>query len=129
MSLEDQIENYLRRFKKRLLKKPERCAVCGRAGHLHWHAAYHRSLITFQDTLSLPVRRILCGVCRRTFALLPDFVIKYRRYAKAVIRFALHKLFSHFYEAVADLLMEHGGLNLAVQTLYLWRRRLVRSPS
>lgn len=128
MSLEDQIEIYLSRFKKKRLTKPVRCATCGQHGPLHWHAIYHRSLITFKGTVTLPIQRILCATCHHTFALVPDFVLKFRRYAKAIIRFALRLLPHRSYNAVADLLMERCHRYVATLTLYFWYRRFVRSP-
>lgn len=82
-----------------------------------------RTLITLAQTYSLPIKRLLCAFCRRTFALLPVFVQKFHRYAKELIRRALRLLKSRTYEAVADWFVEEGPRYVAVLTLYFWRRK------
>lgn len=82
-----------------------------------------RTLITLAQTHSLPIKRLLCAFCRRTFALLPIFVQKFHRYAKELIRRALRLLKSRTYEAVADWFVEEGPRYVAVLTLYFWRRK------
>lgn len=129
VSLNQQIKQYQKAFEEDRLPKPDRCQLCGGAGPLHWHAIYKRSLICFHEMVFLPIRRVLCSACRKTFASLPDFVLKFHRYAKAVIHFALRRLTRRSYNAVADLLMDRCHRDVATLTLYLWRRRSVRSPA
>ena len=129
MSLDQEIQAYREAFKEKRLPKPSRCEVCGGAGPLHWHAVYERSLICFHETVSLPIRRVLCSVCHKTFASLPDFVVKFHHYAKAVIYFAVRRLNRLSFNAVADILMDLCGRAVATFTLYLWRRRFERSPT
>ena len=129
MSLDQEIQAYRADFEEKRLEKPSRCEVCGGTGPLHWHAEYERSLICFEGTIILPIRRVLCATCRATFALLPDFVVKFRRYARSVIGFSMDQLKRMSLNAVADLLMERCGRVVATFTLSLWRRRFVRTPS
>lgn len=85
-----------------------------------------RRLITLNKIHTLPVRRLFCTLCRRTFALLPPFVVKFYHYAKEVIYTALARLKSHTYHAVAEAiangLPEQKDRGLAPLTLYFWRR-------
>ncbi|MBK8576306.1 MAG: hypothetical protein IPN90_11740 [Elusimicrobia bacterium] len=127
MSLDQQIKRYQKAFQEDRLSKPVRCRSCGREGTLHWHAVYRRSLITFNDPVVIPVRRVLCSVCRKTFTILPEFVLKFHRYAKAVVDLALQKRNSLSYDAVADFLMDRCHRCVAVFTLHLWRRRFQTS--
>ena len=90
-----------------------------------------RTLITMTMIYRLPIKRVLCTLCRHTFAWLPSFVVKFHRYAKEVILTALHWLKTLTYEAVTDLLVnrlmgdqEH---NLATVTLHLWRRKFTKT--
>ena len=129
MSLERQVEAYLKAFEKKRLVKPTRCEVCGGTGPLHWHAVYRRSLIAFHQTVVLPVNRVFCASCRKTFASLPDFIVKFHRYARPVILFALRCLKRLSFNATADLLMDRTSRAVVPFTLFLWRRRFARSPA
>lgn len=80
-------------------------------------------MITLADVHVLPVMRLFCALCRRTFSLLPVFVEKSHRYARAVIFQALRLLKSRTYEAVAGWLGDSGRRCTAVLTLHLWRRK------
>lgn len=125
MSVELQIQSYIRSLQERHLRKPRLCKVCLEQKPLRWHGFYERTLITLTKTFTLAVRRILCVRCGQTFGLLPNFIVKFHRYAKEVIRFALQQLKSQTYESVLNLLMERGGHQLASLTLYFWRRKFV----
>jgi len=129
MSLQQQVAAYRKAFAKRKLIKPSHCQICARAGTIQWHAVYWRTLITFQEILTIPVRRVSCTACHHTFALLPPFVAKFHRYARPLIRSAVHRLEHLSYNAVADWFMERCQRSIATLTLYLWRRRFVRSPA
>lgn len=121
--MEASIADYLRRYRTGKVAKPRQCQVCGLACSLRWHGKYHRSLMTLSRTYGLDIKRLYCGLCRHTFALLPSFVVKFHRYARHTIDVAMRRLRSHTYEAVADWLMERGGLYVAPLTLYFWRRK------
>lgn len=123
MSIDEKLKDYLSRFQEKRLRKPQQCAGCRCAGHLRWHGFYRRSLITFTQTTSIPIKRLFCALCRHTFALLPDFILKFHRYAKEVIMRALRQLKGQTYDAVASWLMEKINRNVATLTLYFWRKK------
>lgn len=123
MFLQRQVESYVRRFEGNHIPKPVFCGVCRRGKRLRWHGFYHRSLIGPAQTFILPIRRIFCVVCRHTFSLLPAFAVKFHRYAKEILRFALEKLKSESYEKAADRLMEKMERYVAAMTPYFWRRK------
>lgn len=125
--MERDIEAYAARFHEERPAKPNRCRRCGCGGPLHWHGRYVRRLITLTKIHALPIRRLFCTLCRRTFALLPPFVVKFHHYAKEVIDTALAWLKSRTYHSVAESidngLVETERRGLATLTLYFWRRR------
>lgn len=84
-------------------------------------------MITLARTYILPVKRVLCALCRRTFAHLPAFVEKFHRYARSLIRHVLRRLKAQTYDAVADWFVEQGQRYVAVLTLHFWRRKFVRA--
>jgi len=125
--MERAIEAYAARFHEERPAKPGRCQRCGHRGPLHWHGHYVRRLITRTKIHALPIRRLFCTLCRRTFALLPPFVVKFCHYAKEVIDTALAWLKSRTYhsvaESIANGLVEQEHRGLATLTLYFWQRR------
>lgn len=84
---------------------------------------YLRSLITLTRTWIIPVKRLYCRLCDHSFALLPSFVVKFHRYARSAITWALRALRRRTFEAVADLFMERGSREVAPLTFYFWRRK------
>lgn len=125
MAIQRKIQTYLRRLQKKSLPKPSVCPNCRASGGLRWHGHYVRQLIAIATTYSLLIQRISCDNCGQTTGLLPDFVLKFHRYAKEVITLALRKLKTHTYESVAELLISLTQRdNLATLTLYFWRKKL-----
>jgi hypothetical protein len=57
---------------------PLECGLCARAGRLHRHGIYIRSVWDGREALRLCIARFLCPGCRRTTSCLPDFVLPYR---------------------------------------------------
>ncbi|MFH0809100.1 MAG: DUF6431 domain-containing protein [Pseudomonadota bacterium] len=114
---------YLARVAGNHIPKPGHCQCCGHAGALRWHGSYERSLITLARTYALPIKRLFCTFCGQAFAVLPDFVLKFHRYAKPVILHAVRMLGSHTYETVAGMFMGQAEHPLAILTLHLWHRR------
>ena len=123
MTTPDSVDHYLKKVREGKLAKPDRCAVCRNRCQLIWHGSYRRSVIALARTWIIPVKRLYCHLCRRTFALLPSFVVKFHRYARETITFALRALRSRTFEAVADLFMERGQREVAPLTFYFWRRK------
>src|SRR6266852_1340724 len=101
MPVDSQIERYSFQVRERRLSKPSRCLLCHEPDNLYWHGCYPRSLITWAQEVQLLIKRLFCKACRHTFACLPNFIVKFRRYAKFIICYALRKLATHTYEAVA----------------------------
>jgi hypothetical protein len=122
MSLQKELSDYLRRFHRKRPAKPARCRVCGGAGALRWHGTYRRTVRAYSQMWTLPIRRLLCLLCRHTFALLPPMLLKGRRYAKDLILTAVRWLKFFSCERVADHLMWRYNIYVAPLTIYHWRR-------
>lgn len=121
------IKRYLYDYEHGRLEKPRRCEVCGRESALTWHAKYTRKLICFLGIYEIPIRRLMCPLCKGTFALIPEFIAKYRRYAKSIIGYAVAALKQgiSFYD-IADKLagaMETIDRYVDYSTLYRWQLR------
>jgi hypothetical protein len=62
-----------------------RCLLCQSPSCLLAHGFYYRTLVHRDFDDSIPIRRYLCRVCRRTVSLLPDFALPYLRYSTVII--------------------------------------------
>ena len=122
-NLQSAINRYTHKVKNGKLAKPDRCPLCKRTGRLSWHAEYSRKLITLRGVFNIPVKRLYCRNCHKTFSLLPDFVKKYHRYASDIIAFAVINLKKHHCDSVADQLMDKFSLYVSNQTLYAWKKK------
>jgi hypothetical protein len=127
MAVDEKIASYLSRLQGGRRPKPAACQLCQGIGHLRRHGHYERTLITMTKIYTLPIQRLLCTLCRHTFAWLPDFIVKFHRYAKEVIRTALAWLKSHTFHAVAEAIAnrfpEPKEPALSPLTLFYWRRK------
>ncbi len=117
------VQNYQDRLNQKLIPKPSNCQVCGHAGRLSWHGSYERRLLSMTQIYTLGIRRLFCALCRHSFALLPNFVMKFCHYAKETILSAVRMLRIHTYEAVAGRFMAQDQRCMSTLTLYLWRRK------
>jgi Domain of unknown function (DUF6431) len=65
--------------------RPDRCPLCQARCCLLAHGFYYRTLVHLDFDDSIPIRRYLCRLCRRTVSLLPDFVLPYLRHSIVII--------------------------------------------
>jgi transposase-like protein len=82
------IQQYLRDIKESAAAdrcRPERCPLCRARACFLAHGFYYRTLVHVQFDESIPVRRYLCRLCRRTVSRLPDFVLPYLRHSIIII--------------------------------------------
>lgn len=128
-NIESVINKYLDDFKKERLKKPEFCEVCGKRCKLVWHAKYMRKLITsYMIYYKIPIKRLFCPLCGHTFTLIPEFIKKFYRYSKNIIKVAVKELKKKkaIIYKVADKLakyMEAVDVYPEFSTLYRWRKK------
>ena len=82
------IQQYLRDIKESSAAgryRPDRCSLCRARACFLAHGFYYRTLVHVEFDQSIPVRRYLCRLCRRTVSLLPDFVLPYLRHSIVII--------------------------------------------
>ena len=82
------IQQYLRDIKERSAAdryRPDRCPLCQARRCFLAHGFYYRTVVHLDFDDSIPVRRYLCRLCRRTVSRLPDFVLPYLRISTAII--------------------------------------------
>src|SRR5207253_138000 len=65
--------------------RPATCPQCKSQRPLGCHGFYKRTVVDLDVEYVIRVRRYLCGACRRTVSLLPEFVLPYLRFAIVVI--------------------------------------------
>ncbi len=65
--------------------RPHHCPQCQAKRPLTAHGFYTRTLVDSAFDGLIRVRRYLCGACRRTVSLLPEFALPYLRFSLTVI--------------------------------------------
>jgi hypothetical protein len=63
----------------------DRCPLCRARACFLAHGFYYRTLVHVKFDESIPIRRYLCRLCRRTVSLLPDFILPYLRHSIVII--------------------------------------------
>jgi hypothetical protein len=63
----------------------DHCPFCHAQDPLRAHGFYFRTLVDVSYDGTIPVRRYLCLLCKRTVSLLPEFVLPYLRFSIRVI--------------------------------------------
>ena len=93
-SLQEQYSAFMRKFNPAL----ERCPSCGAKGQCSIFAYYERGIVEINDGRisfrTIRILRVICS-CRHTHAVIPDFIIPYRRCSLPFILYILHLYFSH----------------------------------
>jgi hypothetical protein len=82
------IQQYLRDIRKSGAAdryRPDRCPLCRARACFLAHGFYYRTLVHVELDESIPIRRYLCRLCRRTVSLLPDFILPYLRHSILII--------------------------------------------
>lgn len=102
---------------------------CGHSGCLIRHGSYTRSVKTAMGKIPLAIRRVRCGLCNATHALLPSGIVPYSQ-----VPLADHAAIASSYEnggAGMEAMAENPELSPSqafyILSLYirLWRQRLL----
>ena len=97
------------------------CPDCNTRGYVKEHDSYCRYLIDYDGCVQehrVDVKRVICGICGYTHAVLPDVLVPYKSYC---IIFILRVLKEYFHtKAVTAICKKYG---IAPSTLYAWRDR------
>ena len=65
--------------------RPANCPQCESKEKMVSHGFYSRTVVDLDVDCEIRVRRYLCGTCRRTVSLLPEFVLPYLRFTIRLI--------------------------------------------
>lgn len=68
---------------------PEKCINCLAAGSLRGHGYYERVVREGSEQEIVRIHRILCVACRKTFSVLFEFVVPWKRYSARAIATAV----------------------------------------
>jgi hypothetical protein len=79
------IQQYLEEISDPHRYQPNSCPQCEANSPLRAHGFYHRTLVDVGFDSSIPIRRYLCLLCRRTVSLLPEFALPYLRFGVCLI--------------------------------------------
>ncbi len=79
------IQQYLREIVDPDHYRPNSCPQCQAQSPLMGHGFYSRTLVDVGFDNSIPVRRYLCLLCKRTVSLLPELALPYLRSSISVI--------------------------------------------
>ena len=79
------IQEYLQELSDPNRDRPNHCPLCHELHPLRAHGFYYRTLVDVSYQGTIPVRRYLCLLCKRTVSLLPEFVLPYLRFSIRVI--------------------------------------------
>ena len=79
------IQEYLQALSDPNRYRPDHCPLCHAQDPLRAHGFYFRSVVDVSFDETIPVRRYLCLLCKRTVSLLPEFALPYLRFAVPVI--------------------------------------------
>lgn len=84
------VKEYRNIFLSMLAQKKLRCPICG--GPLVGYGMYPRKLKTPEGKKELSIARYYCQRCKRTHAILPDFILPYKHYPAKVIEEAVEEV-------------------------------------
>jgi hypothetical protein len=79
------VQDYVAHFAHLVLPRPETCPCCGQSGSLVGHGFYERRALDQTQVFRVRIKRWRCQACRRTTAVLPSFLLRFRHYVLAVI--------------------------------------------
>jgi len=104
------------------LYRPDHCPQCEARQPLRGHGFYRRTLVDAAFDGVIRVRRYLCGGCKRTVSLLPEFALPWLRFSIAVISlFLVARLLKGLTLAAAALAA--GQAAMPYQRGQFWIRR------
>lgn len=72
ISSSDSVKEYMAGFAQVLASASRECPYCGR--HLKGHGRRHRWVVSLEGVFRIPIQRMICTACRKTFSLLPKML-------------------------------------------------------
>lgn len=87
--IQDSLKNEENIFKQHIYG----CPTCKYEGKLYSHGSYQRNVITEENIYAINIDRIKCPICKKTHALIPDFLIPYFQYSFKTIKKCLELIY------------------------------------
>lgn len=75
------ITKYIQLGKNNIFPVQYGCNNCGFGGRLHRHGFYYRNVVTKLRVSRIPILRVKCPSCNKTYSILPSFLIPYFQYS------------------------------------------------
>ncbi|MGJ7046236.1 DUF6431 domain-containing protein [Thermoanaerobacterium thermosulfurigenes] len=107
------IHEYIENKSYLYIDTPSGCPNCNYNGKLYRHGYYCRGVFIDNDCVDITIARVICPVCHKTHALIPDFLVPYFIYPLSVILTSLKKIFidGHGTTYVADEIIKEFNLS------------------
>jgi transposase-like protein len=119
------IQEYLQAVSDPARYRLDHCPLCQSRDPLRAHGFYCRTVVDVHYDGSIPVRRYLCVLCKRTVSLLPEFVLPYLRFSIRVIAlFLVSRLLSQ--RTLAKAAEAASQSTMPYQRGQFWIRRFHR---
>jgi transposase-like protein len=119
------IQEYLQEVSDPARCRLDHCPLCQSRDPLRAHGFYWRTVVDVHYDGSIPVRRYLCVLCKRTVSLLPEFVLPYLRFSIRVIAlFLVSRLLSQ--RTLAKAAEAASQCTMPYQRGQFWIRRFCR---
>lgn len=116
------IQEYLQEVSNPDRYRPGFCPLCHATNPLRAHGLYCRTLVDVSYDGTIPVRRYLCLLCKRTVSLLPEFALPYLRFSVSVVALFLVSRLLHAC-TLAKAASAASQPNMPYQRGQFWVRR------
>lgn len=114
------IKRYIATIETKELEVP--CECCGKLTRKH--GKYKRTVHFKKRTYEIPIMRRKCRDCKKTFSLIPSFIISWGRFANHIIEFFLRWIFSGMpLTLLAERLSTENVSVISLKTLYRWKSK------
>jgi hypothetical protein len=121
----DSVKEYLAYFPHILGVVPRECPTCG--GELKGHGKRQRWVVSHEGIFQVPIQRVICKVCRRTFSLLPQMLCPFYSCTRSLVS-KIQSLWVRGVRKMAAvrymLSVKAPFLLLPLSTLYYWATRI-----
>ena len=109
------------RFDRALASAPRECPRCG--GRLKGHGRRHRWVVSLEGVFRVPIQRMICKLCRKTFSLLPRMLYAFRSCTRKLVA-RIRSLWKRSKRAMSDvrylLSVKCPSLKPPLPSLYRW---------
>lgn len=115
------ITKYFELGKAIFIPHPFGCKNCGYQGRIHRHGYYQRYVITLYTIHRVYILRMWCPSCKKTYSILPKFLIPYYQYSFDTIFMCLYYLYTLNYSYAKVINIFHNSNpQCTLNITYLW---------